>query len=382
MNFWDTSDTFDFEKNKADLINNLDYLTNMSVQEQTLYKKWIELNEKLTDKIKLLPMFNALKEQIWQPSNIMDKDTTIKEIEELEPYVELAEDIQKWTYIRKLISTMEFTANPGRNVKAYVKDRVSNKILGVISLGSDIACVAVRDKYIGWSKDNKFKEGKLNNTTIGTSIIPTQPLGYNFLGGKLVAALTTSPVFRKEWKDKYNDTLIAVGTTALYGASSQYNGIPHFKTLGESAGKMGTKPDNWIYKIWSNYLKKNYVEEYKKAISGTAPKQRILALLWRKLGINHTIYHHGFKRGVYLAQMYENGNDYLCSKINEAELQMKPKFEQGDAYTIKWWKDKAIKRYTTLYNDNRIKNETLYYTDIIGMTWEQCKGKYLQDVGR
>jgi hypothetical protein len=382
MNFWDTSDTFDFEKNKADLINNLDYLTNMSVQEQTLYKKWIELNEKLTDKIKLLPMFNALKEQIWQPSNIMDKDTTIKEIEELEPYVELAEDIQKWTYIRKLISTMEFTANPGRNVKAYVKDRVSNKILGVISLGSDIACVAVRDKYIGWSKDNKFKEGKLNNTTIGTSIIPTQPLGYNFLGGKLVAALTTSPVFRKEWKDKYNDTLIAVGTTALYGASSQYNGIPHFKTLGESAGKMGTKPDNWIYKIWSNYLKKNYVEEYKKAISGTAPKQRILALLWRKLGINHTIYHHGFKRGVYLAQIYENGNDYLCSKINEAELQMKPKFEQGDAYTIKWWKDKAIKRYTTLYNDNRIKNETLYYTDIIGMTWEQCKGKYLQDVGR
>jgi hypothetical protein len=382
MNFWDTSDTFDFEKNKADLINNLDYLTNMSVQEQTLYKKWIELNEKLTDKIKLLPMFNALKEQIWQPSNIMDKDTTIKEIEELEPYVELAEDIQKWTYIRKLISSMEFTANPGRNVKAYVKDRVSNKILGVISLGSDIACVAVRDKYIGWSKDNKFKEGKLNNTTIGTSIIPTQPLGYNFLGGKLVAALTTSPVFRKEWKDKYNDTLIAVGTTALYGASSQYNGIPHFKTLGESAGKMGTKPDNWIYKIWSNYLKKNYVEEYKKAASGTAPKQRILALLWRKLGINHTIYHHGFKRGVYLAQMYENGNDYLCSKINEAELQMKPKFEQGDAYTIKWWKDKAIKRYTTLYNDNRIKNETLYYTDIIGMTWEQCKGKYLQDVGR
>ena len=123
------------------------------------------------------------------------------------------------------------------------------RCFGVISLGSDVTSLGVRDTYIGWTKENKFQDGKLNHTTIGTSIIATQPLGYNFLGGKLVSALTTSPTFRDLWKEKYGQTLIAVGTTSLYGIHSQYNGIPHFKTLGESAGKVGTKPDDTYYDV-------------------------------------------------------------------------------------------------------------------------------------
>ena len=50
--------------------------------------------------------------------------------------------------------------------------------------------MGVRDNYIGWNKENKFKEGKLNHTTIASTIVCTQPLGYNFLGGKLVAMMT------------------------------------------------------------------------------------------------------------------------------------------------------------------------------------------------
>ena len=254
--------------------------------------------------------------------------------------------------------------------------------MGVISLGSDITSLGVRDNFIGWKKEDKFVNGKLNNTTIGTSIIATQPLGYNFLGGKLLAALTTSPVFRKQWKDKYNNTLIAVGTTALYGASSQYNAIPHFKTLGESKGLINIKPDDKYYDIWHQYVKNLDPEWYEKAINATGPKQNVLMRVFKEIGVKASLYNHGFKRGVYFAQMYENGNDFLCSKITEDKLIMKPKFEQGDEYTIKWWKDKAIKRYTTLYNDGRLKPEKLFYADIIGMTWEECKEKYLKEVGR
>ena len=255
MKFWDSEivqSEFNFDMGKKLLISNLDLLHGMSVEESTLYKKWSEFNDDLHTSMKRLPVLQSYFDTIWTPTNIMDKDLTIKEILSLQPYVELTDDAVRWTDIRKLISSMEFTANPGRNVKAFVKDRVSGKLLGVISLGSDVTSLGVRDKFIGWSKDNKFKDGKLNNTAIGTSIVPTQPLGFNFLGGKLVAALTTSPIFRSEWETKYNNTLVAVGTTSLYGASSQYNGIPHMKTLGESAGKIGTKPDNWIYKIWQN----------------------------------------------------------------------------------------------------------------------------------
>jgi len=386
MSFWDTEPqkpVFDFESEKAKLKENMDYLMTMSVQEQTLYKKWVELQE---------PTMIQAKSQIasyydlqWKPTDINNKELTIKEIESLDPYVEIVDDPKestKWAAVRRMIHTMDFTANPGRNVKINVKDRVSGKLLGQISLASDVTAMGVRDNFIGWTKDNKFVDGKLNNTTIGTSIIATQPLGYNFLGGKLLAALTTSPVFRKQWKDKYNNTLIAVGTTALYGASSQYNAIPHFKTLGESKGLINIKPDDKYYDIWHQYVKNLDPVWYDKAINATGPKQNVLMRVFKEIGIKASLYNHGFKRGVYFAQMYENGNDFLCSKITEDKLIMKPKFEQGDEYTIKWWKEKAIKRYTTLFNDGRLKPEKLFYADIIGMTWEECKEKYLKEVGR
>jgi hypothetical protein len=54
---------------------------------------------------------------------------------------------------------MEFTANPGRNMKFFVKDRISGKLLGVICLGSDVTSLGARDRFIGWSLDNKYKDG-------------------------------------------------------------------------------------------------------------------------------------------------------------------------------------------------------------------------------
>jgi hypothetical protein len=64
------------------------------------------------------------------------------------------------------------------------------------------------------------------------------------------------------------------------------------------------------------------------------------------------------------------------------DLKINDKFAKGDAYTIDWWRKKAINRYTSLFNDNKIKPEVLYYSDTIGMQWDECKTKYLAEVGR
>jgi hypothetical protein len=46
--FWESEETtFDFDKSRSELISNLDMILEMSVQEQTLYKKWVELNQDL-----------------------------------------------------------------------------------------------------------------------------------------------------------------------------------------------------------------------------------------------------------------------------------------------------------------------------------------------
>jgi hypothetical protein len=408
MKFWDSgeetnTEVFDYDVMKTKFIENLDYLRTMSVEEQTLYKKWMEWNEDLIGNMKKLPVLQSHYDSLWKPTDIMNKELTIAEIEAIDPYVDIVDDNAKestrWTEIRRLIHTMEFQANPGRNVKCYVKDRTSGKILGQICLGSDITSLGVRDNYIGWQKEDKFQNGKLNCTTIATTIVSTQPFGYNFLGGKLIAALATAPEVRDYWQKKYNNPLVGVGTTSLYGVHSQYNGIPHFKTLGESKGKISTKPDDKVYNPWHQWLKENRADWYKMHIMDerernganmgydrngpvSGIKQKIIQAIFKELGIKGNAYDHGFQRGVYFAQMYENGNEFLCSKIEEKDLVLKKKFAEGNEYTIKWWKDKAIKRYTTLYNDGRIKPEVLFYVNAIGMTWEQMKENYLKEVGR
>lgn len=405
MNFWDTTPDvppFEFDRERRKLIENLDYLSSMSVQEQTLYKKWVELNDPsiIKERSKIASYYDIQ----WKPTDIYNKEQTIREIEELNPYVEIVEDTNeatKWTYIRRMIHTMAFTANPGRNVKINVKDRKSHKLLGQISLASDVTALGVRDAYIGWTKADKFERGKLNYTSIASTIVCTQPLGYNFLGGKLIAMMTTVPEVRDYWKKNYGQTLVAVGTTSLYGIHSQYNGIPLFKTLGESKGKISTKPDDEFYDPWHNWLKENRSEWYAEAITnerirngasmgtGDGPsgpvsgiKQKILGKIFSECGIKSSKYDHGFIRGIYLAMMYENGNDFLCSKIGEDELILKDKFKQGQDYINKWWKKHAISRYTKLYDEGRIKPEFLYYIDGIGMSWEAFKEKYLGEVGR
>jgi hypothetical protein len=408
MKFWDTgeqtnTEVFDYDEMKKKFIENLDYLRTMSVEEQTLYKKWMEWNEDLIGNMKKLPVLQSHYDSLWKPTDIMNKELTISEIQSIDPYVEIVDDNPKestrWTEIRRLIHTMEFQANPGRNVKCYVKDRVSGKILGQICLGSDITSLGVRDNYIGWQKEDKFQNGKLNCTTIATTIVSTQPFGYNFLGGKLIAALATSPEVRDYWQKKYNNPLVGVGTTSLYGVHSQYNGIPHFKTLGESKGKISTKPDDKVYDPWHQWLKENRADWYKMHIMDerernganmgydrngpvSGIKQKIIQAIFKELGIKGNAYDHGFQRGVYFAQMYENGNEFLCSKIEEKDLVLKKKFADGNEYTVKWWKDKAIKRYEKLFEEGKIKPEVLFYVDAIGMTWEQMKDNYLKEVGR
>jgi hypothetical protein len=372
---------FDFEKHKQEFIDNMDMLKTMSVQEQTLYKKWQEFNksEKLRSKADKL---DQVQRQMWTPTDLFDKEKTIQEIQDLEPIVEHTEDNETWTLLRQGISSMEFVANPGRNIKFFVKDKKTEKYLGVICMGSDVVSIKVRDEFLGWTKENKLDDTKLQHTAIGTSIIATQPLGYNFLGGKLVSALVTCSTIRDKWKENYNQTLAGITTTALYGVHSQYNGIPHWKTLGETAGQINLKPDDSIYLVWNQWLKENHYEEHHKAVNATGPKNNVINRIFKHLGMKAKDYQHGFKRGVYFADIYENGKEFFRSNIEEKDLVMKEKYKLDYDRIINWWKPKAIRRYEKLHSENRLKPEQLFYSDIMDMSWEETKEKYLGEVGR
>ena len=124
-NFFEVTDDFNFDTEKQNFVDNLNMLKLMSVQESTLYKKWQEFNK---DEYKMRTKaykFNVIKDRLWKPTDIFNYDLTVSEIEALDPIVEFTDDAETWTVVRKLIHTMDWNANPGRNQKYYVRDRIT-----------------------------------------------------------------------------------------------------------------------------------------------------------------------------------------------------------------------------------------------------------------
>ena len=88
------------------------------------------------------------------------------------------------------------------------------------------------------------------------------------------------------------------------------------------------------------------------------------------------------QRGIYYSTFYNNSREFLRGEIDESKL-VKSFDGSVEALTQLWKEKYAAKRINNLMNAERQNlTETLFYDDIIGMTWEECKQKYLGDVGR
>jgi len=385
--------SFDYDGEKKKFIDNMNLLKTMDVAEQTFYKKWMEVQQ-YGD---LINKSSVVKAKIWTPIDLDNEELTIKEINELNPTVEIIDDSNDtktdWDMLRIFTHTMEFCNTPGRFIKLLVTDgNTDNKrYLGVLSVSSDVIAIKDRDDYLGWTTDSRLKGNKtINNSAIGSCIASVQPFGYNFLGGKLCAGLITTSVIRDLWKKQYNNVLAGMTTTSLYGSYSMYNSLKWWHKCGSSAGKMSIKPDDNVYNVWHQWIKENRKEEYDKSMTQkegtngpvTGAKNRVLSMIFRELGLKSSNYEHGFERGTYYAPFYENTKEFLDNKIDESQLKMKPLYKGDKDEVLNWWKPKAISRYQKLKSENKLSRDILYYNSMIGMSYEDAKTKFLGDVAR
>jgi len=391
------NDIFDFEENKKKLIHDLDWLTSLEVEEFTFRKKWEEI-QLVNDLIK--QFHPRAKKRIWAPTDINNEELTIKEINTLQPKVVVVDESQErlWTTLRIYCSTAEYNQAPGRFIKFLMVDDITDKVLGIASIASDVISISDRDKYIGWTSEDKLKYKMLKHSAIGTTIVPTQPFGSNFLGGKLIAALVTSGVVRNEWEDQTRGVsnsckLVGMTTTSLYGGFSMYNSLKWWKSVGMSKGKIPVKPYEKGYENWHQWLKQHDKKNYdtamtqKEGVAGpvTGAKMRVLSMIFKACKIKQSDYTHGYERGVYYSCFYENTKEFLCRKITEDKLVMKPLFKDDIKAIMDWWRPKAIERYKKLKAEGRLNPNKLFYSDMnenesIGMTYEKCKELYFHNV--
>lgn len=392
-------DKFNFEENRNSLVTDLQWLANMEVEEFTFRKKWEEM-QLLNNYVK--GWDNQVKVKLWTPTDLNNEEVTIREIEKLNPVLVLAdgEPLERlWTTLRYYCSSAEYNQAPGRFFKFLLTDGGdTGKILGITSVASDVISISDRDKYIGWTPEDKLKHRMLKHSSIGTTIVPTQPFGTNFLGGKLIACMVTSSKVRDIWNSKSGEgdpvTLVGMTTTSLYGNSkgnfSMYNGLKWWKPVGLSKGKVPIKPYEEGYQGWHQWLKENRKEEYEKAMTQkegvkgpvTGAKMRVLNMIFNACNIKQSQYCHGFTRGVYYSCFYENTKEFLQRKITEDKLVMKPLFKADTEAILEWWKPKAIERYKKLKAEGRTNPNKLFYNVMTGMPYEEAKKLFFDDVGR
>ena len=199
----------DTEKLKHIVTEDLSFVSKMNVKEYTLYQKWcevkykyptVETNSFFDDKPALADatqgaLIQEVKNNFWNPDDPM-------EYLQLQPELIWTDgdDVRSitgskqpaiWNALRTFLSTMKNNSNIGRNLNFLVRDKITQKYLGVICMSSDFLDLTPRDNYIGWDRKRKT-EKMINHTCIGSTIVPIQPLGYNLVGGKLLALLCLS----------------------------------------------------------------------------------------------------------------------------------------------------------------------------------------------
>ena len=414
------------EQVKEALIEDLTEVSAMTVGEYTLYGKWLEVQNKypthtintlfgeekqMVDPTQRL-IIDEVKSNIWRPESVDDymnlkprmiytDDSGVSRSTGVDgSVVETAtkrtkELPEKWNTLRNFMSTMKNNSNIGRNLNFMVEDEVTGKYLGVVCISSDFLDLTPRDQWIGWERENKTQGHMINYTAIGSTIVPTQPLGYNYVGGKLLALLCLSDTVQRLWKEQYGDTLIGVTTTSLYGKSksgglSQYDNLKHWKKMGYTSGSMAyeaTKKTQYMIRHWLHRehtykyfewygAKKDTGQPYKRD-----HRNRSYHFAYSKLGIPKHLVSSAHARGIYFGPLYDNSREFLRGEITEDQLVKT--FDTSEEALTELWKTKyASKRIKSLVKNDRVSDETLFYDDLIGMSWQEVKDKYLSQVGR
>lgn len=396
------------------IIDDLSVTSQMTVEEYTLYRKYQEIHIKYpSEQVNTLfgeewqindpnqaRMIRDMRSKIWMPQSPED-------YEKLDIEMIYTDDMPKdrktgmsginiWNCVRTFTSTMINNSNIGRNLHFLIRDRASDSYLGVVCITGDFMDLGPRDTFIGWDREYKTHSGKLNNSCIGSTIVPLQPLGFNYTGGKLLALLCLSDDVQNIWEKKYGDKLVSVTTTSLYGKNkagglSQYDNLKHWKKMGYSSGSIAYELKKDVERAALNYFKVHDTEKYflhyvAKRADGMSYKRdhrnRYRNRMFSNLKIPKEIIRSDHERGIYYSPLYTNTREFLRGEIEQDQLVKA--FDTSTEYLTDMWKQKyARKRIASLVKNERVNiDETLFYDDICFMSWDETKEKYLSQVGR
>jgi len=263
----------------------------------------------------------------------------------------------------------------GKEIKFIVKEKNTGKYVGFCRIASPIINSKPRNDWIGKTPDLKIFN---KHAVMGFIIVPAQPFGFNYLGGKLLALLCTSHEIREMFDSRYDTQTCLFETTSLYGnikQVSQYDGLkPFIKHIGDTQSDfiLSFAPNFW-QEVMDWFSEKNGGEPLFSRTGVASYKlkmqNKMTQVILNSLKIHDKKMYDKFKEEIkqsksqttkkrfYISTYgYENTKDVLLGNTNT--LVKGQNFDKHYMENIiSWWKRKSSSRYENLKAEGRLRKE-------------------------
>jgi len=267
---------------------------------------------------------------------------------------------------------------PGRELRWIVREKRTQKVIGFIRFGSPVINSKPRNNWLGKAPDLSIFN---RHAVMGFAIVPSQPFGYNYLGGKLLALMCISHFARETINDVFKKDIGLFETTSLYGSTtsaSQYDGLkPFIRYKGLTDSKflplLHAAKFHHLHDEFTRYNNNQPLTENRASSKKMKRQNKMISIIRNSLEDKKKL--EEFNRVIKMAfglterkRFYIS--DYGYSNIREVILGEQDKLIPGQNYDkfhldniIKWWKKKAGKRYDKLKKEGRFRDNVELWTE-------------------
>ena len=267
---------------------------------------------------------------------------------------------------------------PGRELRWMIYEKKTQQCLGFIRFGSPTINSKPRNVWLGKSPNLRVFN---RHAAMGFVIVPAQPFGYNYLGGKLLALLCCSHFARETLNEVFEKDIALFETTSLYGSTtsaSQYDGLkPFMRYKGLTESKfLPLLHDTQFHRLHDRFtlLNNNTPLTDSKASSKKMKRQtKMISIIKKslqdqdKLKEFNSVIDMAFgltqKKRFYIS-------DYGYSNVREVIMEEQDELVRGPNWDkfyleniIAWWKKKATKRYEKLKQEGRFRTKVELWTE-------------------
>ncbi|EMN7029603.1 Druantia anti-phage system protein DruA [Pseudomonas aeruginosa] len=245
------------------------------------------------------------------------------------------------------------SAGFGRRLRYLVWDKSNGKLMGIIAIGDPVFNLNVRDKFIGWSTEDR--SARLVNL-MDAYVLGAIPPYNTLLCGKLIACLLRSRDIYDDFTKTYGDStgiisqqekkarLLSIITTSSMGRSSVYNrlklnGIEYLKSVGYTGGWGHFHIPDWLFMEMREYLRRidhTYADQH---AFGQGPNWRLRTTraALSALGFKDDLMRHGIQREVFICQLASNASSLLRSGKGKPDISSLLSVEEISEQALDRW---------------------------------------------